>query len=127
MTCIAGSLNTIGNVAIINDRIDLSGQIFGTFSMADVPNLVPAETNAELTKLLKNDTRKVIITKIFEFQRVEEPLNLRDNIIVMVDEAPSSWIPATTRPMNTSSGGAPGTKKPRCWTISATRRIRCRS
>ena len=74
-------------VLIINDRIDLSGQIFGTFSMADVPNLVPAETNAELTRLLKNDTRKVIITKIFEFQRVEEPLNLRDNIIVMVDEA----------------------------------------
>lgn len=74
-------------VIIVNDRIDLSGQIFGTFSMADVPNLVPAETCADLTTLLKADTRKVIITKIFEFAKVTETLNPRDNIIVMVDEA----------------------------------------
>lgn len=74
-------------VIIVNDRIDLSGQIFGTFSMADVPNLVPADTNSELTKLLKADTRKVIITKIFEFASITEPINFRDNIIVMVDEA----------------------------------------
>jgi len=74
-------------VIIVNDRIDLSGQIFGTFSMADVPNLVPADTNAELNRLLKADTRKVIITKIFEFAQIVEPINFRDNIIVMVDEA----------------------------------------
>ena len=74
-------------VIIVNDRIDLSGQIFGTFSMADVPNLVPADTNAELTRLLRADTRKVIITKIFEFAKITEPINYRDNIIVMVDEA----------------------------------------
>ncbi len=74
-------------VIIVNDRIDLSGQIFGTFSMADVPNLVPADTNAELTRLLKADTRKVIITKIFEFAQITEAVNYRDNIIVMVDEA----------------------------------------
>lgn len=74
-------------VIIVNDRIDLSGQIFGTFSMADVPNLVPADTNAELIRLLKADTRKVIITKIFEFAQVTEPINQRSNIIIMVDEA----------------------------------------
>ena len=55
--------------------------------MADVPNLVPADTNAELMKLLKADTRKVIITKIFEFAKITEAINYRDNIIVMVDEA----------------------------------------
>jgi len=74
-------------VIIVNDRVDLSGQIFGTFSMADVPNLVPAETNAELIQLLRSDTRKVIITKIFEFAQMNEPVNYRDNIIVLVDEA----------------------------------------
>ena len=74
-------------VIIVNDRIALSGNIFGTFSMADVPNLVPADTCAELTRLLKADSRKVIITKIFEFAKVTEPLNYRDNIILMVDEA----------------------------------------
>ena len=74
-------------VIIVNDRIDLSGQIFGTFSMADVPNLVPADTNAELISLLKADIRKVIVTKIFEFAKITEAVNYRDNIIVMVDEA----------------------------------------
>ena len=74
-------------VIIVNDRIDLSGQIFGTFSMADVPNLVPADTNAELIRLLKADSRKVIITKIFEFAQINEAINYRDNIILMVDEA----------------------------------------
>ena len=74
-------------VIIVNDRIDLSGQIFGTFSMADVPNLVPADTNAELIRLLKADSRKVIITKIFEFAQITEAVNYRDNIILMVDEA----------------------------------------
>ena len=74
-------------VIIVNDRIDLNGQIFGTFSMADVPNLVPADTNAELIRLLRADTRKVIITKIFEFAQITEAVNYRDNIIVMVDEA----------------------------------------
>ena len=74
-------------VIIVNDRIDLSGQIFGTFSMADVPNLVPAETGDDLTKLLRADIRKVIITRIFEFAKMTEAVNLRDNIIVMVDEA----------------------------------------
>ena len=74
-------------VIIVNDRIDLSGQIFGTFSMADVPNLVPADSNIELKQLLKADTRKVIITKIFEFKYITEAINFRDNIIVMVDEA----------------------------------------
>lgn len=74
-------------VIIVNDRIDLAGQIFGTFSMADVPNLVPADTNAELTQMLKADTRKVIITKIFEFAKITEAINYRDNIIVLVDEA----------------------------------------
>ena len=74
-------------VIIVNDRIDLSGQIFGTFSMADVPLLVAAETNADLIRLLKADARKVIITKIFEFAQINEPINFRDNIIVMVDEA----------------------------------------
>ena len=74
-------------VIIVNDRIDLSGQIFGTFAMADVPNLVQAATCEELTDLLRKDSRKVICTKIFEFQKVQETLNYRDNIIVMVDEA----------------------------------------
>ena len=74
-------------VLIVNDRIDLEGQISATFTMADVPNLEGAETREKLEHLLECDTRKIIITTIFKFGEVTRTLNLRDNIIVLVDEA----------------------------------------
>ena len=74
-------------VIIVNDRIDLEEQIAGTFTMADVPNLEPVTSCEELEAKLKSDIRKVLITTIFKFEKVTGPLNLRDNIILMVDEA----------------------------------------
>ena len=74
-------------VIIVNDRVDLKGQILGTFSMADVPNLEPMESCEDLEKKLKADIRKVFITTIFLFEKVTKALNYRDNIILMVDEA----------------------------------------
>ena len=74
-------------VIIVNDRIDLEGQIAGTFTMADVPNLEGVSSCEELEKKLKSDIRKVLITTIFKFEKVTHVLNSRDNIIVLVDEA----------------------------------------
>jgi type I restriction enzyme R subunit len=74
-------------VIIVNDRIDLEEQIAGTFTMADVPNLEAVPSCEDLEKKLKSDIRKVLITTIFKFEKVTGPLNLRDNIILMVDEA----------------------------------------
>jgi type I restriction enzyme R subunit len=74
-------------VLIVVDRIDLDAQISATFHASDIPNLVKAETRAELERLLKQDTRKIIITTIFRFGEAEGILNPRDNIIVLVDEA----------------------------------------
>jgi type I restriction enzyme, R subunit len=74
-------------VIIVVDRIDLDTQISGKFNAANVPNTVPAESRQELTELLKNDTRKVIITTIHKFSETNGVLNDRDNIIVLVDEA----------------------------------------
>lgn len=74
-------------VLIVVDRIDLDTQITATFNAADVPNTVPAATRAELAKLLRQDTRKVIITTIHRFGEAAGQLNKRANIIVMVDEA----------------------------------------
>ena len=74
-------------VIIVNDRIDLTSQMSSTFTMADVPNLVSADSCAELVRLLKADTRMIILTTIFKFQDVAEQLNARDNIVVLVDEA----------------------------------------
>ena len=54
-------------VMIVVDRIDLDTQITATFHAADVPNTVPATTRDELQKLLKQGTRKIIITTIHKF------------------------------------------------------------
>jgi len=74
-------------VLIVNDRIDLTSQMSSTFTMADVPNLEIADSCEDLTRLLKADTRKIILTTIFKFQDVKGVLNPRDNIILLVDEA----------------------------------------
>jgi type I restriction enzyme R subunit len=74
-------------VIIVVDRIDLDSQISSTFYGADTPNLVKADSRAELQQLLKQDTRKIIITTIFKFGEAGGVLNDRSNIIAMVDEA----------------------------------------
>ncbi len=81
-------------VIIVVDRIDLDSQISATFHASDIPNLVKAETRAELETLLKQDTRKIIITTIFKFAemgaadvRADSRPPLHENIIVLVDEA----------------------------------------
>jgi type I restriction enzyme R subunit len=74
-------------VIIVVDRIDLDTQISSTFHAADTPNLVKGDSRAELQRLLKQDSRKIIITTIFKFAEAGGVLNDRSNIIVMVDEA----------------------------------------
>jgi type I restriction enzyme R subunit len=79
----------LGNptVMIVVDRIDLDTQITATFSAADVPNIVKAESREELRTLLGQDVRKVVITTIHKFGEADGVLNDRKNIIVLVDEA----------------------------------------
>ncbi len=74
-------------VIIVVDRIDLDAQISATFHASDIPNLVKAETRTELERLLRQDTRKIIITTIFKFGEADGVLNERENIMVLVDEA----------------------------------------
>ncbi|MGE3517519.1 MAG: type I restriction endonuclease subunit R [Vicinamibacterales bacterium] len=74
-------------VIIVVDRIDLDTQISSTFHAADTPNLVKGDSRAELHRLMKQDSRKIIITTIFKFAEAGGVLNDRSNIIVMVDEA----------------------------------------
>ena len=79
----------LGNptVLIIVDRIDLDAQISATFHASDIPNLVKAETRTELETLLRQGTRKIIITTIFKFAEAGGMLNDSDKIIALVDEA----------------------------------------
>lgn len=74
-------------VIIVVDRTDLDSQISGTFSAADVPNLVNADSIRELHDLLERDTRKIIVAMVHKFKDAYPDMNTRDNIIVMVDEA----------------------------------------
>ena len=74
-------------VLIVVDRIDLDAQISSTFHASDIPNLVKAASREELERLLKQDTRKIIITTIFKFGEADGVLNDRDNVIALVDEA----------------------------------------
>jgi len=74
-------------VMIVVDRVDLDTQISNTFYAADTPNLVKADSRAELQRLLEQDVRKIIITTIFKFGEAEGVLNERSNIIALVDEA----------------------------------------
>lgn len=74
-------------VIIVVDRIDLDAQISAEFHASDIPNLVNADTGAELGRLLRQGTRKIIITTIFRFGEFEGVLNDGDDIVVLVDEA----------------------------------------
>lgn len=74
-------------VVIVDDRIDLETQITGDFNAADIPNLQSLSTKEDLMNFFEQDMRKIAITTIYRFGDVEKALNLRDNIILMVDEA----------------------------------------
>lgn len=74
-------------ILVVLDRIDLEKQIAATFITAGVENVVIADSKEDLREKLKGDLRKVIITTIFLFDKIDECLNDRDNIILMVDEA----------------------------------------
>lgn len=74
-------------VVIVDDRRDLRAQITGDFTRAEIPNLDFAYTKEELKKFFQQDQRKILITTIFLFGDVKEALNLRENIILLVDEA----------------------------------------
>ena len=73
-------------VIIVDDRLDLESQITAQFHASDVGNLESAASIEQLMQMLRQDIRKIIITTIFRFKDVTGELNLRDNIIVLVDE-----------------------------------------
>jgi type I restriction enzyme R subunit len=74
-------------VLVLVDRTDLDTQISGTFNAADVANVESTDSISSLQQMLEKDTRKIIISMIHKFRDAKPNMNLRDNIIVLVDEA----------------------------------------
>ncbi len=83
------SSKTLNNptVLIVVDRTDLDTQITATFNATEIPNIVTTDNRKELEKLLREDSRKIIITTIHKFSEADGVLNERENIIMLVDEA----------------------------------------
>ena len=74
-------------VVIVDDRVDLRDQITGDFTRSEIENVDFAYTREELKEFFTKDQRKILITTIFLFGKVQQALNIRDNIVVLVDEA----------------------------------------
>ena len=74
-------------VIVLVDRTDLDTQISGIFNAADIANVETTDNIRELQTMLERDTRKIIISMIHKFRDAKPNMNIRDNIIVLVDEA----------------------------------------
>ncbi len=79
-------------VLVVLDRLDLIEQVQRQFVTAGLPRVTVADSKAELREVLKTDRRGIVLTTIFRFEREhkDQPpaaLNVRDNVVVLVDEA----------------------------------------
>ena len=73
-------------ILVVLDRLDLIEQVISEFTSVGLPGLKVAAGKEELRRLLREDSRGVIVTTIFRFAGAGL-LNDRSNIVVMVDEA----------------------------------------
>jgi type I restriction enzyme R subunit len=73
-------------IVIVLDRLDLIEQVSSEFASVGLPGLRVAETKEDLRRLLREDSRGILVTTIFRFADAGL-LNERANIVVMVDEA----------------------------------------
>lgn len=86
---------------VVTDRNDLDDQIYKTFSSVGAINEdCQADSCAGLRKMLKED-HKMVFTLIqkFQWEDVAEPVTLRDNVIVITDEAHRSQYHTLARNM----------------------------
>ncbi len=74
-------------VYIVVDRKDLREQIGGTFDDCEFPNARPINNIGDLKYLIDNAPAGVFITTIQKFRELGDRQDLRDNIILLIDEA----------------------------------------
>jgi type I restriction enzyme R subunit len=73
-------------ILIVLDRLDLIEQVSFEFASVGLPGLQVADTKEDLRRLLREDSRGIVVTTIFRFADAGF-LNDRSNIVVLVDEA----------------------------------------
>lgn len=74
-------------VVMIVDRNELQQQLFQNLEAVGVGRVYVAESKSHLRRLLREDTRGLIVSMIHKFDQADAKLNTRSNIFVLVDEA----------------------------------------
>ena len=75
------------NIMVLTDRLDLHGQISGTFAACGLPNPISVESIRDLRDLISKGTDGLtVLSTIFKFQDSDQPIPNSANWIVMVDE-----------------------------------------
>jgi type I restriction enzyme R subunit len=69
------------------DRRELETQMAQNLEAFGFPAVVRAESKRHLRDLLASDYQGLIVTTIHKFDRIPRDLNLRHNIVVLIDEA----------------------------------------
>lgn len=74
-------------ILLMIDRNELEDQMLKNLVAVGLNNVAHAHSMAELTRLLKQDYRGLIVTMIHKFRDMPANLNTRSNIYVLIDEA----------------------------------------
>lgn len=74
-------------VYIVVDRKDLREQIGGTFDDCEFPNARPIHSIGDLKSVIQTASAGVFITTIQKFRELGAIEDLRDNVILLIDEA----------------------------------------
>jgi len=74
-------------LVVVVDRTELEKQMRDNLIAYGFPNLVVADSKEHLRDLLRSDFRGLIVTTIQKFEGMDKNINMRANIIVLIDEA----------------------------------------
>jgi len=74
-------------IIMLVDRNELESQLFGNLDALGFEHVEVAESKKHLQKLLKNDHRGLIVSTIHKFDKIQQDINTRENIAVLIDEA----------------------------------------
>lgn len=72
---------------IVVDRLELEGQMLQNLEAFGFPVVTRARSKDHLCQLLESDYRGLIVTTIHKFDRMEENICDRRNVIILIDEA----------------------------------------
>src|SRR5690606_36351753 len=72
---------------VVVDRLELESQMLQNLEAFGFPAVVRADSKDHLERLLRNDTRGLIVTTIHKFDRMPPNVCQRRNVVTLVDEA----------------------------------------